>query len=414
MSLSRILAFSILTVTSVLAKEDYTPRPLKELLPASVFTAPAIHPAPDFDVSEEIKAVFYETLPYKGKSTRAFAYYGIPKSDKPVPAIVCVHGGGGRAFEEWVQVWNERGYAAISMSLEGYMPGEKRSEKLSHPHSGPKRAGRFNDSRRPLAEQWMYHAVSDIILAHSFLRSLPEVDPERIGVTGISWGGILSSLITGVDDRFQCAIPVYGAGFLYESLGHFSSVKRDSQKFWDPSHQFKNSDLPTLWVNSDRDGHFSLNITSRSYELTQDHAQILISPGMKHGHHVGWDPVKTPEIYTFADHHLKGGESLGQITQQPSGKACLLKFQSPSPIKEATVHYLTEPLTYREQPKDKHPRPSTWLTLDANIDPANQTVTAELPAEAKTYYVNLTDERGLRISSKLIEISAEQDLEPGK
>ena len=46
-----------------------------------------------------VKAVFFEGPPWKGKPTRVFAYYGVPKSKngEKAPAIVLVHGGGGSA-----------------------------------------------------------------------------------------------------------------------------------------------------------------------------------------------------------------------------------------------------------------------------------------------------------------------------
>ena len=58
----------------------------------------------------------------------------------------------------------------------------------------------------------------DVILAHSLLRSWPRVDPERIGLTGISWGGYLTCIATGVDNRFKFAIPVSPAHARESSL----------------------------------------------------------------------------------------------------------------------------------------------------------------------------------------------------
>jgi len=34
----------------------------------------------------------------------------------------------------------------------------------------------------------MYHAHADTMLANSLLRALPEVDANKIGVMGVSWG----------------------------------------------------------------------------------------------------------------------------------------------------------------------------------------------------------------------------------
>ncbi|MEP5341949.1 MAG: acetylxylan esterase [Algibacter sp.] len=389
-------------------------KPLVQLLDQSVFEIPEIYWEPTMDQGN-IKALFYETLSYKGKRTRAFAYIGIPKSDKPVPAMVLVHGGGGKAFHEWVKIWNDKGYAAISMSLEGHMPDAKGMGKLSHEYSGPTRVGRFDDVDLPLEEQWMYHAVSDIMIGHSLIESLPEVDANRIGITGISWGGILSSLMSGLDTRLKCAIPVYGCGYLYESKGHFGDEGNrplefiEKKKFWDPSHQFSSGSVPTLWVNGDSDGHFSINSTSHSFKTTNNHAYITIHPGMKHGHPQGWRPQDLPEIYDFADYILKGKEvGLGKIVKQPSKRRIELVYESDISILEATIYYINEKLTYRKpSPESKHATPGTWLSMPANVNNSKNEVKAILPKAAVTYYVNLKDSRGRIISSVLVDLKGE-------
>ena len=381
---------------------------LKEQLDPKVYEVPGIHRVPAQDQGD-IQAVFYDTLDYNGKPTRAFAYIGIPKSNKPVPAMVLVHGGGGTAFHKWVKIWNDRGYAAISMSLEGHMPNEKGEGKIKHAYSGPSRVGRFDDAERPLREQWMYHAVSDILIAHTLLASLPEVDADRIGITGISWGGILSSLVSGIDSGYKCAMPVYGCGYLYESLGHFKSVQTDAQKFWDPARYFSGGSVPTLWVNSDSDAHFSVNTTSHCFETTSDHALLSIHPGLPHGHGPGWDINRVPEIYAFADYYLKGeGPPPGRIINQPSGRNMQMAYESETPVESATVYYLNEPLTYRkpeDNPNAKHSRPSPWLELAARVNAGTGSVHALLPESCMTYYVNLKDARGHLISSIVVDLA---------
>ena len=62
----------------------------------------------------------------------------------------------------------------------------------------------------------------DGIRAIDYLVSRPEVDPERIGVTGLSGGGTQTSYIAAFDDRVAVASPAcYITGFqrLFESIG---------------------------------------------------------------------------------------------------------------------------------------------------------------------------------------------------
>lgn len=48
------------------------------------------------------------------------------------------------------------------------------------------------------------------IRAIDFLQTLPEVDPERIGITGRSGGGVTSWWVAAMDDRIKVTVPVAG------------------------------------------------------------------------------------------------------------------------------------------------------------------------------------------------------------
>jgi cephalosporin-C deacetylase-like acetyl esterase len=84
--------------------------------------------------------------------------------------------------------------------------------------------------------------VANVILAHSLIRSFDEVDAGRTAVTGTSWGGYLTCIVAGLDNRFKAAVPVYGCGFLNENsvwLRRFAKmtlVQKDRWvRLWDPS-----------------------------------------------------------------------------------------------------------------------------------------------------------------------------------
>lgn len=153
---------------------------------------PKTYPAEGFSSgSRNIRPLFFEGLSYQGKPTRVFAWVGLPNLEpgKKVPAMVLVHGGGGTAFANWVKLWTDRGYAAISMDTCGALPQPEQKPRPRHDFSGPPGWGGFEQIDNPPQDQWTYHAVADAILAHSLIRSMPEVDPDKIGLTGISWGG---------------------------------------------------------------------------------------------------------------------------------------------------------------------------------------------------------------------------------
>lgn len=54
-----------------------------------------------------IRPIIYEAMPYKGHSTIVFAWIGLPldQSCQKVPAMVLVHGGGGRNKKIIVIIW---------------------------------------------------------------------------------------------------------------------------------------------------------------------------------------------------------------------------------------------------------------------------------------------------------------------
>ena len=117
--------------------------------------------------------MFFNGLPDHGKTTKVFCWYGVPETlqkGKKAPAVVLVHGGGGTVFPDWVKKWTDHGYIAISIGLEGQVPGPKDpASKLEVKHtttefSGPFRQGFFLDlMTEKLTDQWFYHAVADII-----------------------------------------------------------------------------------------------------------------------------------------------------------------------------------------------------------------------------------------------------------
>lgn len=77
---------------------------------------------------QPVHSLLYEGEKYQGHTTEVFAFYasprtlGVAREGETFPGVVCIHGGGGTAFAEWVHLWAKRGYAAIAMDLNGSRP----------------------------------------------------------------------------------------------------------------------------------------------------------------------------------------------------------------------------------------------------------------------------------------------------
>ena len=269
--------------------------------------------------------LFFAGAPWRGDTTKVFGWVGLPKDIKPgeqCPGMVLLHGGGGTAFDVWVQLWTDRGYAAICFDQCGDLPdGSDAAAQWSgspgtmvagyagdgaahqrHADGGPPGwDASFGQVEEPLEDQWTYHAVAAALRAHTLLASLPQVDPSRIGLTGIckmtrkpscaalfcrilaivqqrivklrvfsAWGGYMTCVVAGVDPRYKIAAPVYGCGFIGQNSvwafpGPASSVVgpigaaggrgaiAEWLRLWDPSVFLPSANMPLLVVNGSND-----------------------------------------------------------------------------------------------------------------------------------------------------------------
>lgn len=319
-------------------------------LAAACAQAPATHDAEGFRPDGTVRAIFYDALPWQGKPTRVFAWIGLPPKTKgKVPGIVLVHGGGGTAFKEWVQKWNAEGFAAISIAVEGQTDVDEKKEAKGrpvwarHPFSGPVRDGTFADTKLPLKEQWMYHALADTMLANSLLRSLPEVDAAKIGVMGISWGGVITSTVIGLDERFAFGIPTYGCGHLFDAENHWGRALHDNegyQQVWDGMNYAGRAKMPVLWLSWPQDAHFPLGCQAEHYRKAPGPRMVSLITKMGHSHPAGWNP---PDSYAFAQSIVDTGKPWGTspAAKTESGTAIAV-FHSTKPITRAVLVSTTD------------------------------------------------------------------------
>ena len=363
---------------------------------------PEVFPAAEAQ-ADGVKSFFYQGLNHKGKPTRIFAYYGVPEkkesaTETKYPAMVLIHGGGGTAFERWVKVWNSRGYAAIAMDLCGCVPVGTYGNWKRHEQGGPAgwdaSFGQLND---PIEDQWTYQATGAAILAHSLIRSYPEVDADRIGVTGISWGGYLTCVVAGVDSRFKFAAPVYGCGFLGENsawLPAFEKLGADQAglwlRQWDPSAYLPQAKMPILWVNGTNDFAYPMDSWKKSYLLPTGPRDLCLRVRMPHGH--GPAGENPEEIHVFANSILRQGKPLPKIVGDGQTENELwATFKSDVPITKAELNFTLDSGRWQDR---------KWEQARATFDAEKGRVSAQIPAEAKVYYLNLFDDRNCAVSTQ--------------
>lgn len=341
-----------LIATQSARTDDFTAQREQVLALGRLTTAPAWREAEGVVGAEGVKAINFDALEYRGKPTKVFAWLGLPaKHTGKAPGVVLVHGGGGTAFKEWVGLWNAKGFAAISIAVEGQTDVRDTASKdqdnpagwKRHEWAGPRRHGIYGDSAEPLQDQWMFHAVADTILANSFLRSLPEVDAKKVGLMGISWGGVITSTVIGIDDRFAFAIPTYGCGNLADAENQYGRALGNNQLYrqvWDPLVRMNRVKTPTLWFSWPGDQHFPLDKQAACYRAAPGPRMVTLIPGMRHGHSPGWKP---PDSYAFAESIVSTGEpwcrQTGVTTEAGLAR---IHFKSTKPIEKATLVYTTD------------------------------------------------------------------------
>lgn len=388
-------------------------QPSKSLPSTTAWDLVALSEPPQYewsDVDSPVRALYYRGEPYKSKPTRVFAHYASPATlksagatDATFPAVILVHGGGGTAFSQWAELWAGRGYAAIAMDLAGCGPERKR---LADGGPGQSDNEKFGAIDEPVQNQWTYHAVANVILAHSLIRSFDEVDAARTAVTGISWGGYLTCIVAGLDNRFKAAVPVYGCGFLHENstwLGRFEKMTPEQKakwvRLWDPSMYVGSAAMPVFFVNGTNDFAYPLDSYARTYRLVKSKRNYRITVKMPHSHPHGWAPK---EIGLFVDEHINGGVPLPVVTKPRlvDGEV-RAKVRSKTSLSSASLHYTTGTVPINKL---------EWQNTQARIEDSN-VVSPAPPDDATIWFLTITDSRGATVSSELV-FANEENIDP--
>ena len=273
-----------------------------------------------------IEKLYYESLP--GIYVPANLYIPDKLKDK-APAIlyVCGHSETQKvAYQAYPRKFAQLGF--VSLIIETIQLGEVRGE-----HHGCYDKGFFNWYSRGYtpAGVEVWNAVRGIDL----LCSRPEVDPEKIGVTGISGGGGQSWFIAATDPRIKAVSPVCGASTLEAQIT--ARTIDDHCDCMMPINtyriDFQNigaliAPRPLLIGQADRDGWFTIESVRRLYgdikkvyELygAAGNIGLVETPG---GH--SYHKISRERIHAFFIEHLMGKkvipEETGDIDESPGAQ----------------------------------------------------------------------------------------------
>ena len=136
--------------------------------------------------------------------------HGITADSRPRPAVICIHilNGNFELVRTLCSSLAARGIPAVMFKLPYYGERALPGGELELARS----TERFVEAISQGAE--------DARRTFDLLASRPEIDPERIGISGISLGGIVSASTAGVDPRIDRAALILAGGDLLRVIHH--------------------------------------------------------------------------------------------------------------------------------------------------------------------------------------------------
>ncbi len=359
---------------------------------------------PQYFFDEELdnqgcKALFIRS-DYNNQESYAFAYLGLPEGElKDRPAVLLIHGGGGTAYYEWVNAWKERGYVALAVDLEGHIPNKAGTigdgpQTLYHAstYNAPHNQN-LGDENEDIFMTWLHYACRTSIIANSFLHHYAGVNPYKIGVCGVSWGGYITSIISGYDDRFAFSIPFYCTSDMLDDSTPIKTYIESHRSFeiFDNAEPLKYVETPLLYIGSNSDQYSNIKSAS-SVVSSMKNGYIAILHRFLHSHAEALNRV---EQFLFADNVLAKKEKL-KIAFIDEGHLSIT-IPEGRKILEGQIFYTMDEVVNKD---------TSWRSSALDVDNLITTkiIDTKIREGANFYYASLIDEKGAVYTSKIEKI----------
>ncbi|HKR02630.1 MAG TPA: S9 family peptidase [Pyrinomonadaceae bacterium] len=209
---------------------------------------------------EEINFKSFDGTPIQGWLMKPLNW----RADRRYPLILSIHGGPhgmyGHGFNATFQAYATRGYAVLYLNPRGSSGyGQK-----------------FSDGT---LREWGGGDYRDLMLGvDEVLRTRSWIDPERLGVTGGSYGGFMTNWIVTQTTRFRAAVAhasvsnliSFYATSLYQDLIHaeFGGFPWDDYDLlwrWSPLRYVKQAQTPVLFTHGEQDNDVHITQAEEMY-----------------------------------------------------------------------------------------------------------------------------------------------------
>jgi len=219
-----------------------------------------------------------------GTEVHGFLLRPLNGASGPAPTILRLHGGPQSQFDygfnfEW-QLLAANGYAVVA----------------TNPRGG---TGRGQDYAKALYADWGGVAVPDVLSAVDDAVARGIADPNRLGVGGWSYGGMLTNYTIASDQRFKAATSGASISNILAGYGtdqYIRDYEMELGKPWEHldvwmrnSYPFFHVDrivTPTLFLGGDKDFNVPLLNGEQMYQALQSRnvpTELVIYPGQFHG-----------------------------------------------------------------------------------------------------------------------------------
>ena len=209
----------------------------------------------------------------------------LPDSNaKNLPLILFIHGGpvaqDDYAFDLTSRIYAEAGYAVANVNYRGS-------------------SGRGLAYVSAISGDWGNKEVKDIIGAADYLIKEGIADPNRLGIAGWSYGGILSNYTIATDKRFKAAVSGAGSSLMisvYGSDQYIAQYEAEIGKPWEnpkkwealsyPFFKVKEIKAPTLFMASQADFNVPVIGAEQMYQAFKSEGiptELIIYPNQNHG-----------------------------------------------------------------------------------------------------------------------------------